>query len=409
MKIAISTAVYYPQINGVAVFSHNLASGLAARGHEVIVICPSQTGKPHTKTIDGVKVYYLKSRQLKLYPDQIHDASSGKRLFYKHGFQVSLFPGKEVDEVLAKFSPDVVHIQVSDPVGLAVSAWARKHKVPVVMTEHNQPEVLTDPIHVPKIMKKPINKALSSYFRSRQRKSDFATMPTKQAIDNLSFNTGKRLEVPIAAVSNGVDLKRFKPGKVSPKIYTKYGLADDMPTVLYVGRVDPEKKVGVVIEAFLRVLEKVPDARLLIVGDGVDKARLERKYGIINNIRFLGRISGDDLYELYKTGWVFATASEIETQGIVLIEAAASGLPLVAVDKGAVAEVCIDEENGYLCEPGSVPEIANAITTILTDEKLRKDFAKKSLEVAKEHDFETTLDRFINIYNKVSKSESDNR
>lgn len=403
MKIAISTAVYYPQINGVAVFSHNLASGLVKRGHEVIVICPSQIGEPHVKTIDGVKVHYLKSRQLKLYPDQIHDASRGKRLLYKHGFRVSLFPGKEIDEILSKFSPDVVHVQVSDPVGLAVVSWARSHKTPIVMTEHNQPEVLTEPIHVPGIMKKPVNKALSSYFRNRQRKSDFVTMPTQQAIDNLLFNTGKRLEVPIAAVSNGVDLRRFKPGKVSPKIYTKYGLAVDAPTVLYVGRVDPEKKVGVVIEAFLRVLEKVPDTRLLIVGDGVDKARLERKYGIINNIRFLGRISGDDLYELYKTGWVFATASEIETQGIVLIEAAASGLPLVAVDKGAVAEVCIDEENGYLCEPGSVSEIANAITTILTDEKLRKDFAKKSLEVAKEHDFETTLDKFINIYNKVIK------
>ena len=91
MKIAISTAVYYPQINGVAVFSHNLASGLVKRGHEVIVICPSQTGNPHVKTIDGVKVYYLKSMQLKLYPDQIHDASRGKRLLYKHGFMPHLY------------------------------------------------------------------------------------------------------------------------------------------------------------------------------------------------------------------------------------------------------------------------------------------------------------------------------
>lgn len=403
MKIAIATAVYHPQINGVAVFSYNLARGLVKRGHEVIVICPSQTGKPHVKTIDGVKVYYLKSMQLKLYPDQIHDASRGRKLLYEHGFRVSLFPRKEIDEVLTKFLPDVVHVQVSDPVGLAVTAWARKHNVPVVMTEHNQPEVLTDPIHVPGIMKKPVNKALSSYFRNRQSKSDFVTMPTKQAIDNLHFNTGKRLEVPIAAVSNGVDLSKFKPGEAAFDTYVKYGLDVDAPTVLYVGRVDPEKKVGVIIEAFLKVLDTVPNAQLVIVGDGVDKARLKKKYSNISSVKFLGRITGDDLYELYKTGWVFATASEIETQGIVLIEAAACGLPLVAVDKGAVAEVCIDEENGYLCEPGSVLEIANAITTILTDEKTRKEFAKKSLKVAKEHDFETTLDRFINIYNKVTR------
>ena len=68
MKIAIATAVYYPMINGVAVFSHNLAVGLAKRGHEVLVICPSQTGKNYTRTTDGVKVVYLKSVEAKIYP-----------------------------------------------------------------------------------------------------------------------------------------------------------------------------------------------------------------------------------------------------------------------------------------------------------------------------------------------------
>lgn len=401
MKIVIATAVYYPQINGVAVFSHNLAVGLVKRGHEVAVICPSQNGKNHSKTIDGVKVHYLKSMQLKLYPDQIHAVPKGRKFLYKHGFRVSVFPSKEVAEIMSSFKPDVVHVQVSDPIGLSVVSYARKHNIPVVTTEHNQPEVLTAPIHVPKLMKKPVNAMLSAYFRNRHSKSDFVTMPTKQAIDHLLYNSGKKLDVPIAAVSNGVDLSKFKPGKVSPKIYTKYGLAMDVPTVLYVGRIDPEKRVGTIVEAFLRVLDTIPKAQLLVVGDGVDKARLERKYGVISNIKFLGKVSGDDLYELYKTGWVFATASEIETQGIVLIEAAASGLPLVAVDKGAVSEVCIDEENGYLCEPRSVPEIANAITTILNDEKLREGFSKKSLEVAKEHDFNTTLNRFENIYKKV--------
>jgi glycosyltransferase involved in cell wall biosynthesis len=74
---------------------------------------------------------------------------------------------------------------------------------------------------------------------------------------------------------------------------------------------------------------------------------------------------------------------------------------LIAVDKGAVSEVCHDAENGFLCEPGSVAEIAAAIRKIISDDKLREKFSKKSLEIAKEHDFETTLDRFINIYNKV--------
>ena len=397
MRIAISTAVYYPQINGVAVFSHNLAVGLVRRGYEVMVICPSQNGKTYSEVVDGVKVCYLKSVDLKVYPDQIHKVPK-RKMIYEHGLRASVLPKREVNEILTRFKPDVVHVQVADPIGLAVVKWARRNDVPVVTTEHNQPEVLTSSLKMPKAVKGVANKVLYGYFRNRHGKSDFVTMPTKQAIENL-LGSGREFKVPIAAVSNGVDLSHFKAGRASKELYGKYGILADVPTALYVGRVDPEKKVGVVVEAFIRA--GVPDSQLVIVGDGVDRVRLVRKYGENSNVKFLGRVMGGDLHELYKVGWVFVTASEIETQGIVLIEAAASGLPLVAVDAGAVAEVCIDGENGYLCEAGSVAEMAAAIKKILTDSKLRSKFSKKSVLIAKEHDFETTLDKFINIYDKV--------
>ena len=98
---------------------------------------------------------------------------------------------------------------------------------------------------------------------------------------------------------------------------------------------------------------------------------------------------------------MFVTASEIETQGIVLIEAAACGLPLIAVDAGAVSEVCISNKNGFLCKPKDIEEISNAIVKILSDDKMRKEFSINSLEIAHEHDFERTLDKFENIYKKV--------
>lgn len=408
MKIAIATAVYYPMINGVAVFSHNLAAGLADRGHEVMVLCPSQTGNNHTSIIDDVETVYLKSIQAKIYPDQIHQVPKKRRLFYRHGFRVSVFPKREIKKALDKFRPDVVHVQVSDPIGLSVVAYARKRGIPVVTTEHNQPDVITDPLHMPGFVKKPVDALLSAYFVNRQSKSDFVTMPTKQAIDNLILSRGKEFNVPVAAVSNGVDLANFKPGKVSDKIYKKYEIPKDRPIVLYVGRVDPEKKVGLIIDAFKKAREKVPKALLIVVGDGVDKSRLERKVkeeGISENVRFLGRVLPPDLYELYKIGSLFATASEIETQGIVLIEAAATGLPLIAVDKGAVGEVCISNKNGYLCQPGNVVEIGDAMVKILSDDKLREKFSQNSIKIASEHDFERTLDKFINIYKKVQEKE----
>ena len=410
MRIAIATAVYYPQINGVAVFSHNLALGLAKRGHEVMVLCPSQTGKNYSRTIDGVKTVFLKSTKARVYPDQIHSVPVKKKLlgvemphvFYKNSFRVSVFPQREIKRVLSSFCPDVVHVQVSDPIGLSVVGYAKKHHIPVVTTEHNQPEVLTDPIKLPGMVKKPVNAMLSAYFRNRQSKSDFVTMPTEQAIRNLLEN--HKFEVPIAAVSNGVDLSNFEPGKAPVAIYNKYDLPIDRPIVLYVGRVDPEKKIGTVIDAFSKVLDAAPNAFLLIVGDGVDKIRLEKKVknlGIGESVKFLGRVLPPDLYELYKVGYMFATASEIETQGIVLIEAAATGLPLIAVDKGAVSEVCITSKNGFLCEPGNVDEIASAMKKILCDDKLHSKYSQESIKIASEHDFERTLDKFENIYKRV--------
>ena len=411
MKIVIATAVYYPQINGVAVFSHNLAVGLASRGNDVMVICPSQTGKNYSRTIDNVKTVYLRSVQAKVYPDQIHPVPEKKkvlghklpRLLYKHGFRVSVFPTLEVKKVLDEFQPDVVHVQVSDPIGLSVVSYARRHDIPVVTTEHNQPEVLTESLKMPGVVRKGANAVLSAYFRNRQSKSDFVTMPTEKAICGL-IGEGTEFPVPVAAVSNGVDLSHFKPGKVADEIYSKYGLSREGLKILYVGRVDPEKQVGLVISAFNKARKDLPKTELIIVGDGVDKAKLEKKVeaeGLSECVKFLGRVLPPDLYELYKIGDVFATASEIETQGIVLIEAAASGLPLIAVDKGAVSEVCRDGENGYLCQPKAVDEISRAMVKLLTNDKLRGRFAEKSVKIAAEHDFEKTLDKFINIYNKV--------
>lgn len=415
MKIVIATAVYYPMINGVAVFSRNLAVGLAGRGHEVLVLCPSQTGKNHSAYEDGVRVRYLKSIDTKVYPDQINPVPAKKKLFghelprlwYKKGFKVSVFPAIEIKRALDDFQPDVVHVQVSDPIGLSVVSYAKKRGIPVVTTEHNQPEVITEPLKIPGFVKKPVNYLLSSYFRNRQSKSDFVTMPTEQSIRHLLAK--KPIDVPIAAVSNGVDLSHFKPGKAPDSIYDKYNIKKDTPTVLYVGRLDPEKRVNLVIRAFNEARTEVPNAELVIAGDGVDKAHLTKlteELNLTKSVHFLGRITPPDLYEIYKVGSVFATASEIETQGIVLIEAAASGLPLVAVNKGAVSEVCITDQNGYLCTPGDISELRDALVKILSNRNLQQKFSQGSIKIAAEHDFERTLDKFINIYRRVTKDKN---
>lgn len=413
MKIAIVSAVYYPMINGVATFTHNLATGLAKQGNEVIVICPSFTGKKHSVRQGNLTEHYVRSIRMPLYPDQINDIPEKKRLFgkelptvfYKRGFWVSPAPYNEVRRILKKFRPDVIHSQTSDPIGLATAFFAREKNIPFVTTGHNYPDQITGQLKGIGWMKKPLDAALSSYLLSYRSHSDYTTMPTEIAIEDLMLKKRKKVKVPFEALSNGVDLSEFKPGRAKIETYNRYKLPTDRPIVLYIGRVDPAKSISTVIDAFTQVLEEIPEAELLIVGDGVDMDRLKKltEYlQIEKSVKFLGRVMPPELYDLYKIGDVFVTASETETQGIVLIEAAATGLPIVAVDKGAVREVCQDGVNGVLCKAGGDAKgIAKGLVKILKDEELRREYGKNSLEIAKKHDFNHTLSRFTEIYEEA--------
>ena len=398
--------------NGVAMFAHNLANGLAKQGHEVMVICPSFTGKHHVTKKDGVTVVSLKSIRLPVYPDQINKVPEKKKLFgrempklfYRRGIWVSPAPAMEVRKALKKFHPEVIHSQTGDPIGMVVAHYAHEHKIPFVTTGHSYPDQFTGQLKGLGPIKKLLDAALNAYLLSYRSHSDYTTMPTEMAIGDLMLSKRKEFKVPVEALSNGVDLSEFKPGKANIRIYNKYKLPTDQPIVLYVGRVDPPKSISKVVEAFAQVLEKVPKAKLVVVGDGTDVDRLKAlvKYlQIENSVSFLGKVMLPELAEIYKAGTLFVTASETETQGIVLIEAAATGLPIVAVDAGAVKEVCQNNKNGILCEPGDVDGIAKAMAKILSDEDLCEKYRKASIEIAKTHDLKNTLKRFEEIYQEA--------
>lgn len=412
MKIAITSDTYYPMTNGVAVFTHNLAKGLAARGNEVLVLVPSFRKKKYTRTQDGVKVWYLTSKRFPFYPDQIHEIPERKkvlgvrlpRLGYRNGLWTAVNPWFEMEKILAEFQPDVIHLQTVGTTGVAAVHYARKFDVPLVSTGHSYPDNYTGQFKLLKPVKRPADAVLKAYMTSFMKKSSYATMPTELAIADLVPKNRKRFKVPVEALSNGIDLSEFKPGEPNKEICKKYKIDTDKPRVLYVGRVDPEKSISKVIEAFSQAVTKVPEAEMLVVGDGIDKANLEKlvkEKGLQDKVKFLGKVMLPDLVDVYRTGTLFATASETETQGIVLIEAAAVSLPLIAVDAGAVGELCQNKKNGFLCEPGDVQGIANAMVKILTDSKLQKEFSKYSLEIAKKHDINHTLARFEEIYKKA--------
>lgn len=414
MRIVISSDIYYPMINGVAVFSRNLAAGLKKRGHDVMVVAPSITGDFLVERDPeyGFTVVRLSSNRIHVYPDQINKVPESKgifglkfpKVFYKNGLNVSLNCYKEISQVLDDFGPDIIHDQTPGPVALAIFRYAKKHNIPLVSTDHAYPDNLTQQLKLPKPAKKPINSMMNKYFVSFLKRSEYATMPTEQAVADLIPNKRKPFKVPVEALSNGIDLSRFAKGQPDKEIYDKYNIPRSKPIVLYVGRVDPEKSLDILVEAFTKVAKKKPTAQLVIVGDGTAKPKLENiieKAGISEQVHFLGRVVGDDLPQIYRTGSVFAITSKTETQSIVLMEAMASGLPCVAVKAGAVHELVKNNKNGFLTNPDDVNGVARSILKILDNPKLREKMAKESVMRAERHDISHTLTRMEEIYNEV--------
>lgn len=414
MKIVISTDIYYPMINGVAVFSRNLAAGLTKRGHDVLVLAPSISGDFESEYDEeyGFKVVRLSSKKMMLYPDQINKVPEKKdflgmkmpQLLYKNGLHVSYMPDLEIKRVLSEFQPDIIHNQTPGPVALAILRYARRHKVALVSTDHAYPDNLTQQVKLPELAKKPINAVMNAYFVSFLKRSDYATVPTEQVLTDCIPKSKLFFRVPIEALSNGIDLSRFAKGRVNHEIYERYDINPKKPTILYIGRVDPEKSLDVLMDAFIKVQEKVENAQLVIVGDGTMRPKLEKmaeKAGVSDKVVFTGRVIGKDLPQLYRTGDVFAITSKTETQSIVLLEAMATGLPAVAVKAGAIPELVHNGENGYLCEADDVDAAAKSLICILQDKNLRETMSEKSLELIKKHDISYTLTRIEEIYHRV--------
>ena len=386
MKILIASDLHWPTINGVATFSRNLAIGLAARGHEVVVIAPSQDG-PHYKQVDG--------------NHQVVRTKSVPFPFYQN-FRISLNPNREVKKIIDEFQPDVIHIQMLMWIGQAAMKYGNKAGIPVVTTNHAMPENLMDNMKLLAPVARPINFMLKEYGRRFHSKADCVTMPTQSAID--MFKEVDKIPVPLIAVSNGIDLSRFTTSAADDSMYKKFHIPTDRPIIGYVGRLDAEKHLWVLLEAFAKIYKQT-NAHLLIVGDGTDREpmqRLAHDLHIIQHVTFTGRVTDDEIVALHKLPDVFCMPSPAELQSIATLESMASGKPVVAVDAGALGELCRDGVNGYLCEQDNVEQVADGLTKIITDTDLRAEFSAASLAIARTHDIETTLDRFIELYGQLS-------
>ncbi len=393
MKILIAADLHWPTINGVATFSRNLAQGLADRGHEVVVIAPSQrrSGRSYEE-VDGN--YVIKRTASVPFP------------FYQN-FRISLAPQMEIRRIFQEFEPDLVHLQMCLTIGNVTQKYALKYGVPIVATNHAIPDNLLDNLRLLAPMSRPISYIITEYGVRFHRKVDYVTLPTQSAIDMFDE---ERLSMPIVPVSNGINLSKFMPGKPDQSVIAKFKIPSNKPVITYIGRTDVEKHLFVLIEAFAQTLREAKNQpHLLVVGAGTDLERMKNlvyELHIDEHVTFAGRVSDEEIIELHKVGDIFAMPSPAELQSIATLEAMASGKPVVGVDAGALRELCQHEINGFLVEKDDIEAFSKALTTLVDDTKVRAKFAKQSLAIAQTHDITYTLDKFESIYGEVVSSKS---
>jgi 1,2-diacylglycerol 3-alpha-glucosyltransferase len=386
MKILIATDTYYPDVNGAAYFTYRLATTLAERGHSVSAMCPSRSMKNTVSNHGRVTVYGIRSIHLPVYQD----------------FRISpLFISRTIKAAVKKISPDIVHIQNHFLIGKEAASAAKKLGIPVMGTNHFMPENLVHYLHLPIIVERRVQKFAWRRFVRVFEQLDLVTTPTKTAAALLS-KAGLNKEV--MPISCGIDLERFKPTNDGAYLRRRFGIPSDRPVLLYVGRLDKEKRIDMILRALPSIL-RLNSVHLVLAGIGKEKRSLEEladKLGIQKAVTFTGFVPDEDLQNIYRIGDLFVMASVAELQSIVTMEAMASGLPVVAADAMALPELVHDGENGYLFSDGNSQMFAEKVVTILSNQAMMAEMSRKSLELIKDHDINRIVERFESIYSKIA-------
>ena len=374
MRIALFTNNYLPFCGGVTISVETLRRGLEASGHEAWVFGPRLTGAEDA----SVKVVRYPSIPVATYPE----------------FALAVPYSRRIERLVSALAFDVIHAHHPFLLGPAARRLARRTRRPLIFTYHTRYEKYAHYVPLPLRLVQAAALRISAGFAA---KADAVLAPSAVIRDELH---ARGVRTPIAVVPTGVDLERFRPGDRAAA-RRSLGVGQGEPLVLYVGRLDREKSVDRVLGAFERVASTIPAARLVLVGQGTEAERLRRTAAslpVAGRIRFLGLRPHDSLAECYQAADVFLFASETETQGLVLAEAAACGLPAVAVDAPGCDEVVRDGDTGILTK-GNSAALAEAVIGLLLDPERRRAMARRAREVA-EHLFDVKLqiDRTMAVY-----------
>ncbi|MGV0352070.1 glycosyltransferase family 4 protein [Corynebacterium confusum] len=373
MRIAIFTEVFLPKIDGVVTRLTHTLRQLHATGHEVLVFAP---GNPPA-TYAGFEVVSIPSLSLwPVYPE------------LKWGL-----PDPRVLRRLRRFDADVVHV-VNPIWTAALGVWAaRREALPLVGSFHTNLPEYVDALGIGWV--RPATEAALRYLHNQAVENLCTSDPMVERAQELGINN-------VSLWPKAVDTDNYYPRRYSEDMRSR--LTDghpEVPLVTYVGRVSKEKDLDRLPGIMARVRERVPGARLAVVGAGPYSGQLAKQFGPDEAV-FTGYLSGDELAAAFACGDVFCFPSRTETLGLVALESFASGVPVVGTRAGGIPFVIDDEKTGLLVdEDASDSAWAEALAGLLGDADRRAAMGEAARAEAERWSWEAATHSLVEAYQRA--------
>lgn len=380
MKIGVFTDSYRPYTSGVVRSIDLFSREFNSRNHEVYIFGPDY---PRSNPPKEDRVFRFASLPAPTMP----------------GFSIPLPISVRLNSTIRKIGLDIIHVHSPFLLGSLGASAARRHRLPLVFTFHTLYDQYAHYVPFVGEASKQIVQLISRDFCNR---CNMVIAPT-QLVVNYLRHIG--VEAPIVNIPTGIDLSEFD-NLSSSWLQENYSIGNEKTILLFVGRLGKEKNVQFLLKTFLGINQKYPETHLVMVGQGPLEATLKsfcQNNGISNNVTFTGVLPHHKVVHCYASADLFVFPSVTETQGLVIGEAKAAGLPVIAVRAFGPAEIVAHGEDGLLTDP-NLASFSKAITELLDDPDRRKMMSVKALENVKQVSASKCAERMLEIYQYLIES-----
>jgi glycosyltransferase involved in cell wall biosynthesis len=360
MHVLMLSDVYFPRINGVSTSIETFRNDLAEQNIDITLIAPH-----YPQPQESTSVWRVPSRKVPFDPED--------RLMHWRPLLGKLREAGRRDI-------DLVHIQTPFIAHYAGLRAKRLFGIPAIATYHTHFEEYIH--HYLPIMPRPLLRSIArGIARSQCNDLDAVVVPSLAMRDTLS---DYGVTAPLHILPTGIPISQFANGN-GAAFRLQYGIPVAAPMALFVGRVAHEKNIGFLLEACKRALSQLPDFRLMIAGEGPALPALKRMVvtlGIEKNVIFVGYLDrAQDLPDCYAAADVFVFASKTETQGLVLLEAMAAGIPVYAFAAMGTCDI-VGPQQGAIAAPDDVSAFAEGLARLLSNPEQRIQMSQEAKKFA---------------------------